>query len=98
MTGLAGCNEIMSHDYKHNTTVEVKPCHDLATETLRGSLNSLGGAAIALGVIELIGLIFSAVLFRKIAQKERASESLMNEAWRINRNKIQYGYQNYQYI
>ncbi|KAJ3047559.1 hypothetical protein HK097_011424 [Rhizophlyctis rosea] len=89
--GLENCEALMGGP-------PVQSCHEVATASLKGSLNSLGGAAIALGIIELIGLIFSAVLFRKIAQKERASESLMNEAWRINRNKIQYGYQNYQYV
>jgi len=77
---------------------EPPSCRDLVIATLKGSLNSVGGVGIAMGIIQLIGLIFSAILFRRIASKERASESLMNEAWRINRNKIQYGYQNYQYI
>ncbi|KAJ3298898.1 cd63 antigen [Borealophlyctis nickersoniae] len=74
------------------------PCRAIVQDTLKGSLNSIGGCGVAMGVIELIGLAFSVVLFRKIAQREQASESLLNEAWRINRNKIQYGYQNYQYI
>jgi len=81
-----------------NTRKDVPSCRTLATAALQGSLNSVGGAGVALGIIELIGLIFSVILFRRIASKDRASESLMNEAWRINRNKIQYGYQNYQYI
>ncbi|TPX31476.1 hypothetical protein SmJEL517_g05180 [Synchytrium microbalum] len=73
-------------------------CLDAVTNSLDGQLSTIGGAGLALGIIEFIGLIFSALLFRRIAQKERASDNLMNEAWRINRSKIQYGYQNYQYV
>jgi hypothetical protein len=67
------------------------PCYNTVLDAIRSSLSTIGGAGVALGVIELIGLGFSALLFVKIAQKERASESLLNEAWRINRSKIQYG-------
>lgn len=31
-------------------------------------------------------------MFRKIAAKESAQSALLNEAWRINRTKVQYGY------
>ena len=74
------------------------PCKDKLKESLQGSLNSIGGAGIAIGVIEIVGLIFSVIMFRKIAQKENAQNALLNEAWRINRTKVQYGYQNYQYV
>ncbi|KAJ3289106.1 Leukocyte surface antigen cd53 [Rhizoclosmatium sp. JEL0117] len=74
------------------------PCLNSVKSALQGSLSTIGGTGVALGVIELIGLVFSVLLFVKIAQKDRASESLMNEAWRINRSKIQYGYANYQYV
>ncbi|EGF80794.1 hypothetical protein BATDEDRAFT_24689 [Batrachochytrium dendrobatidis JAM81] len=73
-------------------------CHDQLTATLKGSLSTIGAAGLALGLVELIGLIFSVVLFRKIASKETAQSNLLNEAWRINRTKVQYGYQNYQYV
>ncbi|KAI8922038.1 Tetraspanin family-domain-containing protein [Powellomyces hirtus] len=73
-------------------------CADAVKGNLSGSLGAIGGAGVVIGVIELIGLIFSAILFRKISQREQAAGSLLNEAWRINRNKIQYGYQNYQYV
>ncbi|KAJ3325277.1 Leukocyte surface antigen cd53 [Blyttiomyces sp. JEL0837] len=75
-----------------------RPCYTSVKEALQNSLSTIGGAGVALGVIEFIGLVFSVLLFVKIAQKDRASESLLNEAWRINRNKIQYGYANYQYV
>ncbi|KAJ3246668.1 hypothetical protein HDU78_006418 [Chytriomyces hyalinus] len=74
------------------------PCVEGVKDALQGSLATIGGTGLALGFIELIGLGFSVLLFVKIAQKDRASESLMNEAWRINRSKIQYGYANYQYV
>ncbi|KAJ3142036.1 Leukocyte surface antigen cd53 [Physocladia obscura] len=74
------------------------PCLGAVKGALQGSLATIGGTGIALGFIELIGLGMSVLLFVKIAQKDRASESLMNEAWRINRSKIQYGYANYQYV
>ncbi|KAJ3076679.1 Leukocyte surface antigen cd53 [Podochytrium sp. JEL0797] len=74
------------------------PCVESVKNSLQGSLATIGGTGLALGFVELIGLVFSVLLFVKIAQKDRASESLMNEAWRINRSKIQYGYANYQYV
>lgn len=73
-------------------------CAEAVKGNLQGSLGTIGAAGVVIGVIELIGLVFSAILFRKIAQREQAAGSLLNEAWRINRNKIQYGYQNYQYV
>jgi hypothetical protein len=55
-------------------------------------LATIGGAAITIGIIEIVGLIFSMVsatdfqvMFRKIAAKENAQSALLNEAWRINR-------------
>jgi hypothetical protein len=60
-------------------------------------MDTIGGGAIALGVIQLAGLIFSALLFNRVARRQRNDESLLNETWRLTRNKIQYGYQNYQY-
>ena len=73
-------------------------CYSAMQYSLSSQLSTIGGAGLALGIIELIGLVFSGLLFRRIAQRERASDTLMNEAWRINRSKIQYGYQNYQYV
>ena len=73
-------------------------CRQALIENVEGSLSTIGFAGLAIGMIEMIGLILSAVLFRRIAQKENVQSSLMNESWRINRNKIQYGYQNYQYV
>ncbi|KAJ3144696.1 hypothetical protein HDU89_008066 [Geranomyces variabilis] len=73
-------------------------CAEAVQGSLRGSLGAIGGAGVVIGVIELVGLIFSAILFRKISQREQAAGSLLNEAWRINRQKITYGYQNYQYV
>ncbi|KAJ3193253.1 hypothetical protein HK101_005152 [Irineochytrium annulatum] len=74
------------------------PCYQSVLTSLQSSLDTIGGCGIAMGVIELVGIIFSAVLFVKIAARDKASQSLMNEAWRINREKIQYGYANYQYV
>lgn len=74
------------------------PCRDQVLNSLSDSLGTIGATGITLGVIELVSLIFSAILFNRIAQKEKANGNLMNEAWRINRNKVQYGYQNYQYL
>ncbi|KAJ3107533.1 Leukocyte surface antigen cd53 [Phlyctochytrium planicorne] len=75
-----------------------QPCYHSVVSALQQSLSTIGGCGVAMGVIELVGIIFSLVLFIKIAQRDRASQSLMNEAWRINRDKIQYGYANYQYV
>ncbi|KAI8925219.1 Tetraspanin family-domain-containing protein [Entophlyctis helioformis] len=74
------------------------PCSDQLRSTVTNSLSTIGGAGVAIGIIELVGLVFSAILFRKIAAKENAQNSLLNEAWRVNRTKVQYGYQNYQYV
>ncbi len=84
----ANCKEQFSFD---------TPCYEKVKAYLESSLGTLSSAGIAIGVIEIIGLIFSAVLFTKLARRERTDESLMSETWRINRNKVQYGYQNYQY-
>ncbi|KAJ3010782.1 Leukocyte surface antigen cd53 [Thoreauomyces humboldtii] len=65
---------------------------------LNGSFGAIGGAGLVIGLIEIIGLIGSAVLFKKISQREAAAGSLLNESWRINRNKISYGAQNYSYV
>jgi hypothetical protein len=67
-------------------------CKDKIVESSKSSLNTIGGAGVAIGVIEIIGLLFSFVLFKRIAAKENAQSSLLNEAWRINRTKVQYGY------
>ncbi|KAJ3309822.1 hypothetical protein HDV04_005601 [Boothiomyces sp. JEL0838] len=80
------------------TTAFTVGCKDQLQQSLFNSLNTIGGAGIVIGLIEFVGLIFSAVLFRKIAAKENAQSSLLNEAWRVNRTKVQYGYQNYQYV
>ncbi|KAI9361680.1 Tetraspanin family-domain-containing protein [Zopfochytrium polystomum] len=74
------------------------PCYSVLLDALRSSLSLIGGAGVGLGVVEFIGIVFSALLFVRIARRERASESLLGEAWRINRDKIQYGYANYQYV
>jgi hypothetical protein len=68
------------------------PCREKVQESLSSSRTTIGGAGVAIGVIEIIGLIFSVVMFRKIARKENAQSSLLNEAWRVNRTKVQYGY------
>ncbi|KAI8848752.1 Tetraspanin/Peripherin [Chytridium lagenaria] len=68
-----------------------RPCYNSVIDTMKQSLSTIGGAGVAMGVIEFVGIIFSLVLFIKIAQRDRASQSLLNEAWRINRDKIQYG-------
>jgi hypothetical protein len=73
-------------------------CHESLYKHLTNSLSTIGGAGLAIGIIEIFGLIFSVILFKKIAARENAQSSLMNESWRINRNKIQYGYQSYQYV
>ncbi|KAJ3008284.1 Leukocyte surface antigen cd53 [Thoreauomyces humboldtii] len=72
-------------------------CAAAVKGNLNGSLGAIGAGGVVIGVIELVGLVFSAVLFRRISQREQAAGSMMNEAWRINRNKIQYGYANYDY-
>ncbi|KAI8803107.1 Tetraspanin family-domain-containing protein [Cladochytrium replicatum] len=74
------------------------PCFAIVDESLRGSLNMIGGAGLVIGFTELVGLIFSVVLFRRIAKRDSQGEGLLNEAWRVNRSKIHYGYQNYQYV
>ncbi|KAI9091012.1 Tetraspanin family-domain-containing protein [Phlyctochytrium arcticum] len=73
-------------------------CADAVRDSLQGKFSTIGAAGLVIGVIESVGLVFSAIMFRRIAAREQAAGSLMNEAWRINRNKIQYGYQNYQYV
>ncbi|RKO97439.1 hypothetical protein CXG81DRAFT_25214 [Caulochytrium protostelioides] len=73
-------------------------CFSYIEDSLTSSLATIGGAGVAIGVIEVVGLIFSAVLFVRIAKRDRSGDSLMNEAWRINRNKVSYGYSNYQYV
>jgi hypothetical protein len=67
-------------------------CREKLKDSLTSSLSTIGGAGIAIGLIELVGLAFSMVLFRRISRKENAQNSLLNEAWRVNRTKVQYGY------
>ncbi|KAI8895059.1 Tetraspanin family-domain-containing protein [Globomyces pollinis-pini] len=76
----------------------VSGCRKEMTSFFASSLSTIGGAGLVIGMIEIIGLIFSIIMFKKIAQKENAQSSLLNEAWRVNRTKVQYGYQNYQYV
>ncbi len=66
-------------------------CHDTLFDKFNDSLSTVGAAGITIGLLELIGLFFSVILFRRIAAKENIHSSLLNESWRINRNKIQYG-------
>lgn len=66
-------------------------CRAILFDKFNDSLNTVGVAGITIGILELIGLIFSVILFRRIAAKENIHSSLLNESWRINRNKIQYG-------
>lgn len=73
-------------------------CERALTEALVSSVDSIGATGIVIGLVELVGLIFSVVMFRKISRRENAQASLLNEAWRVNRTKVQYGYQNYQYV
>ncbi|KAJ3114143.1 Leukocyte surface antigen cd53, partial [Nowakowskiella sp. JEL0407] len=72
-------------------------CFEVVTLSLQNSLNTIGGAGIILGVFELAGLIFSLVLFQRIAKRDQQKNGLLNESWRINKSRIHYGYQNYQY-
>jgi hypothetical protein len=67
-------------------------CRESLRNNLSSSLSTIGGAGIAIGLIELVGLVFSLIMFRKISRKENAQNSLLNEAWRVNRTKVQYGY------
>ena len=66
--------------------------------TFEQNLGTIGAAGLVIGVLEFIGLILSVLLFRKIAKKQQQQESLLNEAWRINKSTIQYGNQTFQYI
>jgi hypothetical protein len=66
-------------------------CQTALTEYLEKSVNTIGGAGITIGLIELVGLVFSVVMFKKISRRENAQASLLNEAWRVNRTKVQYG-------
>ncbi|KAJ3306695.1 hypothetical protein HDV03_004326 [Kappamyces sp. JEL0829] len=66
-------------------------CQAKLEQSIEGSLNTIGGGGLAIGLIELVGLVFSVIMFRKISRKENAQSSLLNEAWRVNRQKVQYG-------
>ncbi|KAJ3112513.1 hypothetical protein HDU96_004494 [Phlyctochytrium bullatum] len=56
-----------------------RPCYNSVVESLQQSISTIGGCGVAMGVIELVGIIFSLILFIKIAQRDRASQSLLNE-------------------
>ncbi|KAJ3382228.1 hypothetical protein HDU92_004884 [Lobulomyces angularis] len=73
-------------------------CYDAVLGSMESSLDTIGATGLAMGLIELVAIVFSAVLFNRIAKKEKQGESLMTDSWRINRSKVQYGYQNYQYL
>lgn len=66
-------------------------CKNALTTYLEKSVDTIGAAGIVIGLIEFVGLIFSIVMFRKISRRENAQASLLNEAWRVNRTKVQYG-------
>lgn len=72
-------------------------CLAKVSESLQNSLDTIAGAGIALGLIEIIGMILSGYLFNRLAKRQDANQGLLNETWRINQNRVQYGYQNYQY-
>lgn len=73
-------------------------CETTLINSIDTNLVRIGVTGIVIGLVELVGLVFSLIMFRKIAKKENAQSALLNEAWRINRTKVQYGYQNYQYV
>ena len=68
-------------------------CKNLLTDHLASSLSTIGNAGVSVGVIEIVGLVLCIMLFRKILRRESAQASLLNDAWRVNRNKVQYGCQ-----
>ncbi len=47
-------------------------------------------------MIELLGLILSVGMFRRLAIRKHEQDQLLAESWRVNKDKIQHGYQNYQ--
>jgi len=73
-------------------------CAAVLTDFLVQSVDTIGVVGITIGIIQLVALIFSIVMYRKISRKENSQAALLNEAWRVNRTKVQYGYQNYQYV
>ncbi|KAI9011183.1 Tetraspanin/Peripherin [Gaertneriomyces semiglobifer] len=95
---LDGSGEVIPSSTCETLLDTTTPCQQAVIGSVNGSLGTIGAAGLVIGIIELIGLVFSAILFKRISQREEAAGSLLNEAWRINRNKIQYGYQNYQYV
>jgi hypothetical protein len=77
-------NCVAVYDFKNSCQVALE-------QQIMNSLNTIGGSGLVIGLIELVGLIFSVIMFRKISRKENAQSSLLNEAWRVNRQKVQYG-------
>lgn len=95
-----GFNDINSYAVPADCAIVngwTRPCFYTVTSTMVDSLNIIAGSGVGIAVIQLIGLIFSAFMFVKIAKRDRNGENLLNESWRINRDKIQYGYASYNY-
>lgn len=71
-------------------------CYNTIMYTLKSNVGSLAAAALTLGLVQLMGLIFSFIMFRKMAAREGDAKAFLSEAWRINTNRIQHGYAHYQ--
>jgi len=68
------------------------PCYDKLHNALNSAFSSVGSIALSLGIIELVALLLSVFLFSRITSKDSQAQHMLAEAWRINRNRIQNGY------
>ncbi len=73
-----------------------QPCYTKIYDSLTNSLSTIALGGVVIGVIELLGLILSVGMFRRLAIRKHEQDQLLAESWRVNKDKIQHGYQNYQ--
>jgi hypothetical protein len=66
-------------------------CEQILQGLLNSSLETIALAGVLVGVLEFFGAIFSIILSRNVTEREQVQSSLLNEAWRVNRTKVNYG-------
>ena len=73
------------------------PCMFALLHMLQSNVRIIGGAGVGLAILQILCLLFSVFLFIKLSKGESIAATLQSENWRMNRNKVQHGYSNYQF-
>ena len=72
------------------------PCQTAVGDSISSNLTALTAVGFTLGIIELLGVIFSAVMFVKVAKRDGATNVLLADNWRLGISRIHHGYSHYQ--